>query len=61
MAEAWIQLYCPSCEEPWEENPSTLPAPDATYTCDHCGTARPMAEFMRTARDLEILEEFHAR
>lgn len=59
MAEAWIQLFCPNCEESWEENLNTLSPPSSEFTCDHCEATRPMAEFMRTARDLEILEEFH--
>lgn len=59
MQEAWIQLKCPACEETWEANPADLPAPDAEFSCDHCGTSRPMAEFARAKRDLEILEEFH--
>lgn len=60
MVEAWIQILCPECEEPWEENPNDLPSPDAKFSCDHCGVTRPTAEFMRTARDLEILENLHS-
>ena len=59
MPEAWIQLRCPECEEQWEANPTELPAPQREFTCNHCETARPTAEFMKTMRDLEILESFH--
>lgn len=58
MPEAYVQILCPSCTHHWEENPAELPAPDATFTCSSCESSRPTAEFMRTARDLEILEEF---
>lgn len=60
MQEAWIQLKCPSCEATWEANPADLPAPDADFTCTHCGKTRRMSEFARAARDLEILRDFHA-
>lgn len=59
MVEAWIQLQCPNCGEGWEDGPTDLPGPDADHTCRHCGESRRVAEFMRTQRDLEILEEFH--
>jgi hypothetical protein len=59
MQEAWIQLQCPACEEQWEANPADLPGPDEAYTCDHCSAERRIAEFAKTARDFEILEEFH--
>lgn len=59
MPEAWIQLLCPECGEGWEENPSDLPAPGERYECPHCGARAPVSEFMRTERDLDILEEFH--
>lgn len=60
MVEAWIQLLCPKCEETWEANPNDLPAPSKKFSCNHCQTTRPMAEFMRTARDLEILENLYS-
>ena len=59
MNEAYIQLSCPKCEEHWEANPGNLPAPKTPFTCNHCGTTRPTAEFARTARDFEILASFH--
>jgi rubredoxin len=37
-----------------------LPAADADFTCPDCGAERPVAEFMRTERDLEVLKEFEA-
>ena len=59
MDEAWIQLQCPDCETTWEENPADLPEPGAETACEACGDTRSACEFMHTARDLEILEEFH--
>lgn len=58
MQEAWLQLRCPACTDSWEDHVSDLPAPDTAFTCDDCGTERPLSEFMRTARDLEVLQEF---
>ena len=59
MPEAFVRLVCPACENHWEGNPSDLPAPHDAFTCTNCDAERHTAEFMRTARDLEILEEFH--
>lgn len=59
MTESWIQLQCPSCSAKWSDNPTSLPAPDTEFQCSHCGERRPFSEFTRTARDLEILREFH--
>jgi hypothetical protein len=61
MPEAWIQLSCPACESHWEANPVDLPPSDQDFECQHCQTTRPVAEFMRTQRDLEILKQFHER
>lgn len=58
MQEAWLQMQCPECEENWEEKVTALSAPDTAFTCDACGTSRPLSEFMKTSRDLEILEQF---
>jgi tRNA(Ile2) C34 agmatinyltransferase TiaS len=58
MPEAWIQLQCAACGERWESSPSDLPAPGQPFTCKHCEETRPTSEFMKTKRDLEILEEF---
>ncbi|MEF8852964.1 MAG: hypothetical protein V5A44_09765 [Haloarculaceae archaeon] len=60
MQEAWIQLQCPDCEAQWEANPADLPEPQATLTCEDCGETRRVSEFTKTARDFEILAEFHA-
>lgn len=59
MREAWIRLQCPACSEHWESNPTDLPAPDREFACTNCDERRPTSEFMRTKRDLEILEAFH--
>ncbi|GCF12227.1 hypothetical protein Harman_01620 [Haloarcula mannanilytica] len=58
MQEAWLQLQCPACSVTWEEHVSDLRAPDTPFDCDDCGTERSLSEFMRTARDLEVLQEF---
>ncbi|MDT3435355.1 hypothetical protein [Haloarcula sp. 1CSR25-25] len=58
MQEAWLQLRCPACSADWEERVSDLSAPETQFVCDDCGTERPLSEFMRTARDLEVLQEF---
>jgi hypothetical protein len=60
MQEAWIQLQCPDCTEDWEANPADLPDPGTEMTCNHCDGTHPVSEFTQTARDLEILREFHA-
>lgn len=60
MPEAYVQILCPSCNDHWEENPADLPAPDDQFACSTCEASRNTAEFMRTARDLEILEEFQS-
>ena len=59
MQEAWIQLRCPDCEDQWEANPSNLPAPQERMACESCGETRHVSELTKTARDLEVLEEFH--
>lgn len=58
MQEAWLQLRCPTCTGSWEADVTDLPAPDTPFVCDGCGTERPLSEFMRTARDLEVLQAF---
>jgi hypothetical protein len=60
MQEAWIQLQCPGCGEQWEANPADLPATDADFPCRSCGDSRPLVEFAKTARGLDIIEAFHA-
>jgi predicted RNA-binding Zn-ribbon protein involved in translation (DUF1610 family) len=56
--EAYVQVLCPGCEKLWEESPTDLPGAQAEFTCPRCGHTRRVAEFMRTDRDLEILEGF---
>jgi len=36
-----------------------LPEPTVERDCAHCGAVRPISEFPKTARDFEILEQFH--
>lgn len=60
MPEAWIQLHCPACEKHWEANPADVPAPTEKFQCPHCGAQRPIREFMRAERDLDVLKEFHS-
>lgn len=57
--EAFVELLCPDCEKYWEASPTDLPAPDATFECPDCGARHPTSEFMRNARGLEVLREFH--
>lgn len=58
MTEAWIQLSCPDCGKDWEESPSAIPDSGEDFSCPDCEARRPVAEFTRTQRDFEILEEF---
>ncbi len=58
MTEAYVQLVCPTCSKDWQAAPHDLPEPDATFVCPDCETERDLREFMRTARDLEILQDF---
>jgi hypothetical protein len=60
MPPAWIQLQCPACGDDWEADPTALPAPDESFSCDGCGATERTAEFMKTTRSLEVLEEFCA-
>lgn len=59
MREAWIHLQCPDCEEQWEADPADLPAPGGEFTCEECGSRRPIAEFVKTKEGLQIHEQFH--
>jgi hypothetical protein len=59
MQEAWVTLQCPDCEEHWEAQVGDLSAPDTEFDCHSCETVAPLAEFMQTSRDLEVLQEFH--
>ncbi|GAB3673553.1 DUF7836 family putative zinc-binding protein [Halopiger thermotolerans] len=60
MREGWIQLECPDCGDQWEADPADLPSPGNRYVCEHCASERPIPEFVKTKRGLDILEEFHA-
>ena len=59
MREGWIRLECADCGEQWDADPADLPAPGNEFRCDHCGSERPVAEFPKTPRGLDILKEFH--
>ena len=59
MTETWIELQCPGCGETWEAAPADLPQPGREFTCQHCGRDGPVAEFMRTERNLEMWRAFH--
>jgi len=37
-----------------------LPRPDNSFTCPDCGEEGHTAEFVRTNRDLDVLESFYA-
>lgn len=56
MEEAYVRLLCPSCTKEWESTPGDLPDPDESFTCPDCQERRRLAEFMRTERDLELLQ-----
>lgn len=58
MPEAYVTLNCPSCEKVWEEKPHELPGRREEFTCPDCAALHPLAEFARSQRDLEIIEEF---
>lgn len=56
--ETFVELVCPDCEKYWEAAPSDLPASDDPFDCPDCGERRPLAEFTRSSRDLEIIQDF---
>lgn len=58
MVEAFVRLVCPECEKDWEANPSDLPGVRENFSCRSCHATRRLTEFMRTERDLEIVEQF---
>jgi predicted RNA-binding Zn-ribbon protein involved in translation (DUF1610 family) len=55
--EAFAELVCPACGKYWEASPTDLPAPKESFECPDCGERRPLSEFTRTSRDLEIVRE----
>jgi len=58
MVEAFVRLHCPECSKEWESNPSDLPASDENHSCPDCHATRRLAQFMRTDRDLEVVQQF---
>lgn len=52
-----MELVCPECEKYWEATPSDLPGADEQFDCPDCGERRPLSEFARSSRDLEIVRE----
>lgn len=58
MVEAFVRLDCPECGKDWESNPSNLPASDENVSCGDCHATRRLAQFMRTDRDLEVVQQF---
>ncbi|MFT4957327.1 MAG: NMD protein affecting ribosome stability and mRNA decay [Halobacteriales archaeon] len=59
MDEAYVQLLCPECTKDWQTSPSSLPDPKDMLHCPNCHATRLTAEFMRTERDLQTLENLH--
>jgi len=57
MQEAFAELTCPDCGKLWEVDANDAPAPGATFDCPDCDSRRPLSEFARTGRDLEVLRE----
>jgi len=57
MTEAYVRLLCPECKKDWESSPGDLPASNRTFHCPNCHASRPMAEFTRTADDLNTLKQ----
>ncbi len=58
MDEASARLLCPECGKNWQSSVSGLPHSRDTYHCPNCHASRQLAEFMRTDRDLETLQQF---
>ena len=54
---AFVELVCPACEKYWEKAPSEMPEPNESFDCPDCGERRPLSEFTRSERDLEVLRE----
>lgn len=55
--ETFVELVCPDCEKYWEASPSELPGADEPFDCPDCGERRPLSEFARSSRDLEIVRD----
>ncbi len=58
MRETHVRLLCPECTKDWERHPDDLPDPDDVFDCPDCNASHRLAEFARTDRDLETLEQF---
>lgn len=58
MVDAFVRLVCPECGKEWQENPAALRDLRSEFTCSACDETRRLAEFMRTERDLETVEQF---
>lgn len=58
MVEAFVTLQCPECGKDWEETPTDLPSLKKNFSCPACHATRRLTEFMRTERDLEIVQQF---
>lgn len=58
MEEAFVQLLCPECSKNWQNAPSDLPDVRQNFSCPTCHATRRLSEFMRTERDLEIVQQF---
>lgn len=55
--ETFVELLCPECNKHWEATPAALPNTDESFDCPDCGERRPLSEFARTTRDLEVLRD----
>lgn len=58
MAEAYVNLDCPTCDKVWEAPPHDLPGRRDEFTCPDCDAVHPLAEFARSQRDLEVIDQF---
>ncbi|WP_435358903.1 hypothetical protein [Haloarchaeobius sp. DFWS5] len=57
--EAFVALVCPDCDHGWEAKPHKLPDPKSEYECTACSNRRRLSEYLKTQRDLEVVEQFH--
>jgi transcription elongation factor Elf1 len=57
MQESWVNLYCTSCGESWEERVSDLPTDNGGFVCSHCDHEAHVKEFLNSDRDLEVYDE----
>ena len=59
MPEAFVRLLCPECGKEWQDSPSDLHGVRKNFSCPSCHATRRLAEFMRTERDMEMVQQFH--